>query len=163
MPTAKDHPITSQRLIDGLRRPACYDHPVDGPVVVHETHISWVFLAGDYAYKVKKPVTNDFLDYGSLALRKRMCEEELRLDTRYAEGLYLGVVPVTLDEDQPRINGSGVPIEYAIKMHRFPEDALLSHRLDHGTLTTEEVHQLATLVAEFHLDATRTDHDAQVG
>ncbi len=163
MPTAKDLEVTSQSLVDGLCKGSSYDHPVSGPVDVHETHISWVFLAGDYAYKVKKPITNDFLDYGSLALRKRMCEEELRLDARYAEELYLSVVPITVQGDQLQVNGSGVPVEYAIKMHRFPEDALLSHRLDHGTLTTEEVHQLATLVAEFHLGATRVDQDLPWG
>jgi aminoglycoside phosphotransferase family enzyme/predicted kinase len=163
MPTAKDLEVTNRWLVDGLSEESSFDHPVSGPVEVHETHISWVFLAGDYAYKVKKPITNDFLDYGSLALRKRMCEEELRLDARYTEGLYLDVVPITVDEGQLQVNGSGVPVEYAIKMHRFPEDALLSHRLDQGTLTTDEVHQLATLVAEFHLDATRADHDMPWG
>lgn len=163
MPTAKEFEVTSRWLVDGLCTESSYDHPIVGPVDIHETHISWVFLAGDYAYKVKKPITNDFLDYGSLALRKRMCEEELRLDTRYAEGLYLGVVPITADEGQLQVNGSGVPVEYAIKMHRFPEDALLSRRLEQGTLTTEEVHQLATLVADFHLGATRADHDMPWG
>lgn len=161
MPTAKD--VDNNSLLRQLRNPDCYDHPVGGQVVVHETHISWVFLAGRFAYKVKKPITNDFLDYGSLSRRKRMCEEELRLDARYAPDLYLGVVPITCSEDGPRINGAGDPVEYAIKMHRFPEDALLSHRMKHGTLTTNEVRQLATLVADFHLKARRADRETPWG
>ena len=95
MPTAKDLEVTSQCSLTGFVRGRVMTIRSAGPVELHETHISWVFLAGDYAYKVKKPITNDFLDYGSLALRKRMCEEELRLDARYSEGLYLGVVPIT--------------------------------------------------------------------
>lgn len=163
MTTAEESLTTGQSLVDGLTQRSSYDHPTDGPIAIHETHISWVFLAGQYAYKVKKPITTEFLDYGSLALRKRMCEEELRLDTRYARGLYLGVVPITAEDGQWRVNGSGVPVEYAVMMRRFPQAALLSHRLDQGQLTTTEVHQLATLIADFHLDAARATPDVPWG
>ena len=119
-------------------------------MTVHETHISWVFLVGDFAYKIKKPITTSFLDYGTLEKRRQFCHEELRLDSRYAKGLYLDVVPITLVDGRPCVEGSGQPIEYAVKMRRFPEDALLSQRLESGTFTSGEVQQLAAAVASFH-------------
>ena len=81
------------RVIEALRDPACYPHPVTEVEVV-ETHISWVLLAGDYAYKMKKPVRLPFLDFSTLAARRHYCEEELRLNRRTAPALYLEVVPI---------------------------------------------------------------------
>ncbi len=140
-------------LIAGLTQPAAYPHPVEGEVEVHETHISVVFLAGDFAYKVKKSVKTDFLDYSTLALRKHYCEEEVRLDGRYASDLYMGVVPIGWQDGKLWIGTSANPIEYAVKMRRFPDGALLSERLAAGKLTSYEVRQLAEVVAEFHRNA----------
>jgi aminoglycoside phosphotransferase family enzyme/gluconate kinase len=141
-------------MIDGLSRKAAYPHEVDGPIVVHETHISVIFLAGEYAYKIKKPIKTDFLDYSSLDLRKHYCDEEIRLDGRYADDLYLGVVPVTRSNGELSIQGDGETIEYAVKMRRFPDGSLLSERTDAGKLTTAEVFLLAKTVATFHQSAT---------
>lgn len=157
MSASSANPISSEDLVAALREPDAYPSGGDGPVEVRETHISWVFLIDGFAYKVKKPITTNFLDYGTLAQRERFCHEEVRLDRRNAEDLYLGVAPITLDEGKVRVEGRGEAVEYAVKMRRFPDDALLSDRLETGKLSTAEVFQLASAVAGFHRQAARVD------
>ncbi len=118
-----------------------------------ETHISWVLLAGDTAWKIKKPVTLPFVDYGSLAARRRCCEEELRLNRRLAPGLYLDVVPITGSAAQPRLGGDGPALDYALRMRRFADGALFSELLPAGALQAGEVDELARLLADFHSQA----------
>jgi len=149
--------------LESLSLPDAYPHPVEAAVEVIETHISWVFLAGDFAYKIKKPIKNSFLDYTSLELRKRFCEAELRLNQRFAKDLYLDVVAIVKDHGQLKVDGSGEPAEYAVKMKRFPADALLSHRLDHGLVTLHEVRQLAARIADFHQVASHADTSTRFG
>ncbi len=149
--------MTTDKLISGLTSVDAYPHPVDGVIEVHETHISIVFLAGEFAYKVKKSIKTDFLDYSTLALRKQYCEEELRLDSRYASDLYCGVVTIGLQNGVLRVGVEENPIEYAVKMRRFPQTALLSERIAAGQLTGDEVRRLAEVVAEFHRTATVCD------
>lgn len=127
-------------------------------VEFHETHISWVFLVGDYAYKIKKPVKTEFLDYSTLEKRQRLCREELRLDSRFADDLYLDVVPICIVDGKLRVESTGEPVEYAVKMRRFPSDALLSERLKAGRLTLHEVSQLSESIADFHQSAARCEH-----
>lgn len=122
-------------LIQSLLDPARYPHPA-GNIEVVETHISWVLLAGDYAYKIKKPVVLPFLDYGSAARRRACCEAELRLNRRYAPDLYLEVV----DFD-------GEP---AVRMRRFAEADRLDHVCARGALTPEQLADLARRLAAFH-------------
>lgn len=145
-----------ERVIDALHDPKCYPHAVER-VEVLETHISWVLLAGDYAYKLKKPVNLGFLDFSTLEARRFYCEEELRLNRRTAPRLYLEVVPVTGSEAEPRIGGEGRPIEYAVKMRRFGQDALLSRMAQAGTLGAAEVDALARGIAAFHARIARAD------
>ena len=135
-------------LIAALREPARYPHPVDRVELV-ETHISWVLLAGDYAYKLKKPLDLGFLDFSTLAARKRCCEEELRLNRRTAPALYLEVVPIGGTPDDPR-PGATPAIEYAVKMRRFDQDALLDRVAKRGALTPALVDALAAAIADFH-------------
>lgn len=148
-------PFSSERLIADLQTADAYPHPLNGPVVMHETHVSWVMLAGDFAYKIKKPIQTGFLDYSTLQRRHQFCHDEIRLDQRYTEDLYLGVVPIDLVDGRARVEGDGPAIEYAVKMRRFPDDALLSQRLDLGLLTAGEVRQLADAIATFHDRADR--------
>ncbi len=105
----------------------------------------------------------DSLTTGRLAKREACCHLEVRLNRRYAPDLYLGVVPITSDHGTIRVEGSGDPIEYAVKMQRFPEDALLSQRLETGKIANEEVFQLAATVADFHQQATRSDPEQPWG
>ena len=143
-------------MIDALRDPKCYPHPVER-VEVLETHISWVVLAGEYAYKLKKPVNLGFLDFSSLERRRFFCEEELRLNRRTAPQLYLELVPITGSDSAPRLGGQGEAIEYAVKMRRFPQQALLSRMAQDGALGESHIDALARGVASFHARIARAD------
>src|SRR5947209_8141070 len=103
------------RLIEMLSSPAAYPHPV-AAVEVRHTHISAVFLAGPFAYKVKKPVALGFLDFSTLDKRRHFCDEEVRLNRRLAPSVYLGVVPICLTDAGPMVEGRGEPVEWAVKM-----------------------------------------------
>jgi len=118
-----------------------------------ETHISWVLLLPDLAYKVKKPVWLPFLDYSTPQQRLHFCEEEVRLNRRLAPSLYLGVSRLTGTAQEPEIDGAGDTLDYAVRMRRFPDGALFSERADAGTLSPADVDRLAARLAEFHADA----------
>lgn len=121
-----------------------------------ETHISWVLLAADTAYKIKKPVRLPFVDYSTLQARRHFCEEEVRLNQRLAPGLYLGVTDITGTAASPEIDGSGPLLECAVRMRRFPPGALFSERITAGTLDNKDVDQLAAVLADFHEHAPRS-------
>ncbi|MDH3617072.1 MAG: hypothetical protein OEQ90_11455, partial [Gammaproteobacteria bacterium] len=89
----EDTIFTQSSLIASLVKPEAYSHPVSS-IEVFETHISWVILTGSFAYKIKKAVQLDFLDFGSLERRLHFCQEELRLNRQWAPELYLAVVPI---------------------------------------------------------------------
>ncbi|HET7402440.1 MAG TPA: AAA family ATPase [Usitatibacter sp.] len=149
-------------LIAALKDPACYPHPV-GAVEVLETHISWVVLAGDFAYKVKKPVRLGFLDFGTLEWRRFYCEEELRLNRRTAPGLYLGVVPIAGKPPRVRVGGKGSAIEYAVHMRRFAQDDLLARRARERTLGNAEIDAIAIALARFHAGLPPASADCAFG
>lgn len=148
--------------VQGLLSPASYPFPCQSVELV-ETHISWVFLTGTYAYKVKKPVDMGFLDFSTLQRRLRFCHEELRLNSRLAGDLYIGVVPITGTPEHPQMEGQGEPFEWAVKMHQFDQAQLLSHQLDEERLQTWEVDQLADTIAHFHERAQRSTNQDQHG
>jgi uncharacterized protein len=153
MPRKRATPTRRERkpsIVAALARPAAYDHDVES-VRVAETHISWVFLTGEYAYKVKKPVKFPFLDFSTLELRRRFCEEELRLNRRLAPQLYLAVVPIGGDDKAPRV-GVEPAIEYAVKMREFPEDARLDRLLAAGALAPEPLRVFGERLARFHAE-----------
>jgi uncharacterized protein len=118
-----------------------------------ETHISWVLLAGELAYKIKKPVRLPFVDYGTLDRRRHFCEEELRLNRRLAPSLYLGVARITGTHRAPALDGPGPVLEYAVRMRRFAPGALFGEQLQAGTLSSGDVDRLAALLAAFHSEA----------
>jgi uncharacterized protein len=138
-----------ETLIRSLSRAGAWPHPA-GDIEVLETHISWVVLAGEYAYKIKKPVRLGFLDFSTLELRRRFCEEELRLNRQWAPQIYLDVVPITGTADRPRVGGDGTAIEYAVKMRRFPQQAILAAELEAGCLTGDDMIELAEMLAARH-------------
>ncbi len=148
-------------LVQRLCEPGRYPHPA-ASVERIETHISWVLLAGEYAYKLKKPVDLGFLDFTALAARKRFCEEELRLNRRTAPALYLEVVPIGGTPDDPRL-GATPAIEYAVKMRRFEQDALLDRVAKRGALAPAHIDALAAAVADFHARVERAPHDSAWG
>lgn len=158
MPLAATHP--GSVLVAAMRDPRAYPHVVD-EVEVIETHISWVFLAGDFAYKVKKPLRLPFVDYSTLERRERSCREELRLNRRTAPDLYLDVVP--LAGAPPRVGGEGPVREWAVRMRRFPQAALLDALAVAGALQPWHVDAFAAHVARFHAAAHRARADESHG
>ncbi|MCY1356856.1 hypothetical protein D9M69_433210 [compost metagenome] len=149
-PTSRPQGFTvSQTLIAALQNPALYPHPVEASQVI-ETHISWVLLTGPFAYKIKKPVNFGFLDFTGLDARQHFCNEELRLNQRLTDGLYLEVLPITGSAEAPRLGGDGPAIEYALKMRQFPQSQLLSAVQARGELSAAHIDALARQIADFH-------------
>lgn len=137
-----------QRLIAALRDPRRYPHVVQNVEVI-ETHISWVLLAGDYAYKIKKALNLGFLDYSTLAARRDCCDEELRLNRRTAPDIYLDTVAIGGGADAP-VFGAQPAIEYAVRMHRFDSDDLMDRLLMRGRISAQHIDRLAAVIANFH-------------
>jgi aminoglycoside phosphotransferase family enzyme/predicted kinase len=133
------------------------------PVRCIETHISWVLLDGEHAWKLKKPVRLGFLDFGSAELRERFCREELRLNRRLAPDLYLDVVAIRGSREQPRIDDEGAPIDHAVLMREFAPGALLSERLAAGRLQGADLDRLAERIATFHEAAPAVAADTGAG
>ena len=137
-------PALGSGLVAGLLRAEAYPHPVSEPIRLVETHISWVLLTGQFAYKVKKPLRLSFLDYSTLERRHALCEEEVRLNRRHAPDLYLGVSPIGGSVSTPRVDGSGPALEYAVRMRQFAARDELVALLDSGAVTAPDLEALAT-------------------
>ena len=152
------------KLVESLQNSAVFG-PRGGaePVSVIETHISYVLLTGPYAYKIKKAVDLQFLNFSTLAARRHYCDEELRLNRSLAPSVYLDVVAITGTVDAPVIGGEGPVLEYAVKMRQFGPGALLSDMLARGALTDAHIDQLAGVVASFHGATNRAAADAPYG
>jgi aminoglycoside phosphotransferase family enzyme/predicted kinase len=134
------------RLIDALRR-------VVGATQVLETHLSYVLLTGGRAYKLKKAVDLGFVDFRTLASRRRDCERELEINRAFAPDMYLDVVAVTGSLEAPAVDGAGTALDYAVRMREFPQEALAVHALGRGGITPAWVDALAECVAGLHLRA----------
>ncbi len=143
-------------LVRALLREDAFPHPADN-IELMETHISWVILAGNYAYKIKKPVVLDFLDFGTLEKRHHYCNEELRLNRPWAPELYLDVVAITGPADEPAIGGEGEALEYAVQMLRFDQGLRLDRQLADGLLTVPDMKELGQNIAARHAAAERPD------
>ncbi|HKL25046.1 MAG TPA: AAA family ATPase [Desulfuromonadales bacterium] len=138
-------------IVGAMLDPDFYPHPVD-QVQQTETHASRVFLAGDFAYKLKKPVDFGFLDFSTPEKRRHFCREELRLNQRFAPQLYLEVVDIGGPAEALRLGGTPVR-EHAVKMRRFPARQQLDRLHAAGGLTADQMRQFATCVARFHNQA----------
>jgi uncharacterized protein len=146
MTAAKDDLAEQAELVKQLLAcPGCFHHASDDMQYM-ETHISHLLLVGDLVYKIKKPLNLGFLDFSTLEKRRQCCEEELRLNRRLAPELYLAVVRIGGSSQQPRLDGAGPPIEYAVKMRRFRQRALLSQTPPDQA----ELAELARQIADFH-------------
>jgi aminoglycoside phosphotransferase family enzyme/predicted kinase len=154
--------VIPSTLAEALCRASTYPHAVERIQMI-ETHISWVFLTGAYAYKVRKPVKLGFLDFSTLEARRHDCVEELRLNRRLAPELYLEVVAIRASPEGPRVGGSGVPIEYAVRMRQFPQAALATGLLAAGALTPELITSLAWRISAFHAGQQGVPADSRYG
>ncbi len=145
-------------LIAALLEPARYPHPVDR-VELMQTHGAWVLLAGAHVYKIKKPVSLPFMDFGTLARRRAACEAELRVNRRFegpdpATHIYREALPITGEPASPRLGGeAAAAIEWAVHMRRFPEADRLDHVAARGELTVAMVQRLARELAAFQARA----------
>jgi aminoglycoside phosphotransferase family enzyme/predicted kinase len=151
------------QLIAELSQPAAYPYPV-ATVAVVQTHISVVFLAGPFVYKVKKPVQLGFLDFSTLDRRFHFCEQEVQLNRRLAPDVYQGVVPTTRSADGTlHLEGEGEAVEWAVKMRHLPDAATLRSRLARGEIDAGLMRMLAQRLAHFHRHAAGNDHIRDFG
>lgn len=143
-------------LIQRMLQPDFYPHPVQTPVQLLQTHISYVFLTGDFAYKVKKPTQFGLLDFSTLEQRAYFCQEELRLNRRLSPDLYLAVLTIYKEEEEGSYCLNTLPhpdaeiVDYVLQMRQFDQDGLFSHLLNQDQLTAVHLQQLGQLVAHFH-------------
>ncbi|WP_010584986.1 bifunctional aminoglycoside phosphotransferase/ATP-binding protein [Schlesneria paludicola] len=147
---------------EALLNPQTYPHPVQD-IRLLETHISWVVLTGEWAYKLKKPVNLGFVDFTTLELRHAACEEELRLNHRTAPELYDSVIGLTSTGAGPRFAGSGPVLEYAVRMYQFPDAARLDSCLDRMELSREVLDELASEIADLHQKAAVAPPESAFG
>ncbi|NCJ07985.1 AAA family ATPase [Synechococcales cyanobacterium C] len=148
-------------LIQQMLQADFYPHAVSEPVQLLQTHISYVLLTGEYAYKIKKPANFGFLDFSTLTQRHHFCEEEVRLNQRLSPSLYVGVVPLyQYTAEGYGWQGIGEPVEYAVQMRQFDQSQLLSRLFERGELTPELMSGLGRQVASFH-ETAATDADIQ--
>ncbi|MDI6858776.1 MAG: AAA family ATPase [Dehalococcoidia bacterium] len=145
------------RLIESLLLPSAYPHPVK-QVDLIQTHISYVLFAGEYVYKVKKPVNFGFLDYSTLEKRRLYCQEEVRLNRRLCPDTYLGVEPIAASGDRVIIGGGGEAVEYAVKMRRLPQQRMMDVLLDEGAVSSEMLTRLTGKLVEFHRTSERSGY-----
>lgn len=142
--------ITSR--LPELVRPRAYPHAARDVRLI-ETHISWVFLAGAYAYKLRKPVDFGFLDFTTLAKRRADCDAEIELNRRLCPDLYLGVVDVVDHNGQLHFGGPGVAIETAVQMRRLSHSGMLPALLERRVADERLMERLAVRLADFHANA----------
>src|SRR5215203_4332311 len=149
---AEGSPEALPRVVRALLSPDAYPHPA-GDIRLHETHISWVVLAGDYAYKVKKPVNFGFLDFSTVERRAAVCADEVRLNQRLSPDVYRGVVWVVERAEALHVGVEGMPVEPAVQMRRLPEEGMLPAQLAAGAVDAALVRRIARRLACFHAGA----------
>jgi aminoglycoside phosphotransferase family enzyme len=149
-------------LIQDLLDPKAYpDQPPKVELI--QTQISYVFLAGAYVYKIKKPVDMGFLDYTTLEKRLYYCRKEVELNRRLCADAYLGVEPITKEKGHYIIGGKGEAKEYAVKMRRLPQDTMMDVLLKQNKVTLEMMDRLAEIISEFHRKAATSEEITETG
>jgi len=151
-----------QGRVKELLKPEIYGAGVK-KVRLIQTHTSWVFIAGEFAYKVKKPVNFGFLDYTTLQARRFFCKEEFRLNRKLSPELYIGVLPVVDRSGKIRFGGKGRVIDYCIKMRAMPQSAIMTEKLKKGRVDYLTIDELARIVAQFHRQAETGKEIARYG
>lgn len=136
--------------VAALMQPDCYPGPT-GRIEALETHMSWVFLTDRHAYKLKKPVRLDFLDFSTIEARERDCREEVRLNRRLASETYIGVVPFMMSgQGRLRVDGTGTVVDWLVKMRRLPSGQMLEKVILAGEAEAAVVEKVAHLLSRFY-------------
>jgi aminoglycoside phosphotransferase family enzyme/predicted kinase len=151
-----------ETLREHLLSPEFYPHHPDKVEEV-QTHISHVFIASPYVYKVKKPVDFGFLNFTTLARRCFYTFRELLLNSRFSPGLYLDVLPITFDGKAYHFSGEGEHVEYALVMRQFKGDRTMKRLIEEGTLVDTQVEALAKRIAEVHERTRPVDPRGRLG
>ena len=144
--------VSQSEIFHVMNDPGFYPHPV-ARIELRETHISKVFLTGDYAYKIKKAVDLGFLDFTTLEKRRNFCRREVILNRRLAPNVYAGVVAITRNRNRLGLAGPGKPVEYAVKMHQLPDDLTMMRLLRKGRIDKRSIQQLTEILADFYKNA----------
>jgi aminoglycoside phosphotransferase family enzyme/predicted kinase len=158
--TIRTQPVSSNcalpATVGAMMRPEAYqDHPRS--VELRQTHVSYVFLAGAYVYKIKKPVRFAFLDASTLARRHQLCLDEVRLNRRLAPDVYLGIVPIlrrggelVLGAESDGAAEAGAAVEWAVRMRRLDEATMLDRMVSRGAVSPAQIRAIAARLAAFH-------------
>lgn len=129
-----------------LSRPESYPETTRKVEVV-QTHMSWVFLSDRHAWKLKKPVVTEYLDYGTAALRRRHCLEEVRLNRRFGADVYLGVVPLAIGATgELRLGGRGRAVDWLVRMRRLPATRMLDYVIRNGTVNESDIRNVVAVL-----------------
>ena len=139
----------SKEMLEALKKPEAYDSPVR-EINIIQTHISWVFLIGDYVYKIKKPVDFGFLDFTTPEKRLKFCKKELEINRMFSEDMYIDVLPVNKFNHMIKINGPGEAIDYAIKMRQLPQESLMNRLLEKNLIDTKTMDRIVDILTEFY-------------
>lgn len=150
MSAVDESTVSTAKKIAALGSIASYPVTV-ASVEVIETHFAWVFLAGEHAYKMKKPAAYPLLDLRSLEDRHRNCQEEVRLNRRLAPDVYLGAVPLVLDEQGTlKVNGQGAIVDWLVWMKRLPSECMLDRAIVSKSATPAALAEIGSLLARFY-------------
>jgi aminoglycoside phosphotransferase family enzyme/predicted kinase len=149
-------------LIRALLNPSVYPHPVPRVELV-QTHISYVLLAGDFVYKIKKPLDFGFLDYTTLAKRRYYCHQEVLLNSRLCSDTYLGVVAIRSGNGDVSFTGRDRIVEYAVKMRRLPQERMMNRLLEKGAVDKKMILAVAERLVAFHAKAETSARSARSG
>ncbi|MBW1696321.1 MAG: AAA family ATPase [Deltaproteobacteria bacterium] len=143
-------------IFNSMQSPEFYPHPVRR-IEQRDTHISKVFLTGDYVYKIKKPVNLGFLDFTTLEKRRHFCWQEVVLNRRLTKNVYLDMVAITFHKGQYVLSGPGEAVEYAVKMRQLPEQCSMLRLIRNGRLSYDAVDSLARFLSQFYAMASTTE------
>jgi aminoglycoside phosphotransferase family enzyme len=153
--------IDQKQVVEALMKPEAYDEE-PGRIELVQTHISFVFLTSNFAYKVKKAVDLGFLDFTTLEKRRFFCEKELELNRRLCGDMYLEVVPINRS-NAIKIKGEGETVEYAVKMKRMPQEKMMSKLLEKNKVDNKLIGRIAKIIAEFHSKAETNRRISEFG
>jgi aminoglycoside phosphotransferase family enzyme len=153
--------LVQKQVVDALMKPEAYDED-PGSIELVQTHISFVFLTGNFVYKVKKAVNLEFLDFTTLEKRRFFCKKELELNRRLCGDMYLEVVPIN-KSDAIKIKGAGETVEYAVKMKRIPQERMMSKLLEANKVDDKLIDRIAKIIADFHSKAETNRRISEFG
>lgn len=161
--TSNSPQLDISSIVAKMRQRETYAHSVADSIELVQTHISYIFLTGEYAYKIKKRVNLGFLDFSTLDKRQHFLQEEIRLNREIAPDLYLEVLPISQQEDKLFLGEDRAVVEYTLKMHQFPQENLFINLFNQDRLSINKMRELGKIVAQFHQKAPSNEYIRSFG